>query len=39
MKKNKLDTEIDRIIHADHGDPFSVLGMHTETADGETQWR
>ncbi len=37
MKKNKLDTEIDRIIHADHGDPFSVLGMHTETAGGETQ--
>jgi len=30
MTKDKLDTEIDRIIHADHGDPFSVLGMHTE---------
>ena len=28
MKKDKLETAIDRIVHADHGDPFAVLGMH-----------
>jgi len=34
MKKDKQETAVDRIIHADHGDPFSVLGMHREGAKG-----
>jgi 1,4-alpha-glucan branching enzyme len=32
--KQKVDAEIDRILTADHGDPFSVLGMHSELRDG-----
>jgi 1,4-alpha-glucan branching enzyme len=34
MPKDKLEAEIDRVIHADHSDPFSVLGMHKEHRDG-----
>jgi|APTNR8051073442_1049403.scaffolds.fasta_scaffold08354_2 1,4-alpha-glucan branching enzyme len=34
MTRDKLDAEIDRIVHADHNDPFSILGMHEETRDG-----
>lgn len=34
MPIDKLEAEIDRIIHADHNDPFSVLGMHKEQRDG-----
>ncbi|MBK8210439.1 MAG: 1,4-alpha-glucan branching protein GlgB [Rhodospirillales bacterium] len=30
MPIDKLEAEIDRIINADHSDPFSVLGMHKE---------
>ncbi len=28
------DHEIDRLHHADHGDPFAVLGLHTDATDG-----
>ena len=30
MTKEKLESEIDRIVYADHNDPFSVLGMHKQ---------
>jgi 1,4-alpha-glucan branching enzyme len=30
MPHAKLEAEIDRIIHADHHDPFAILGMHAE---------
>ena len=36
MTQSKLDTEIDRILHADSHDPFAVLGMHTEVKDDVT---
>ena len=28
MTKETIDTEIDRVLHADHTDPFAILGMH-----------
>ncbi len=28
------DSEIDRLYHADHDDPFAVLGLHADTVDG-----
>lgn len=34
MTKQNLDAEIERILKGDHGDPFAVLGMHTEERDG-----
>jgi len=34
MTKDKLQSEIDRIVHADHSDPFSVLGMHKQQGPG-----
>jgi 1,4-alpha-glucan branching enzyme len=34
MIKEKLESEIDRIVHADHSDPFSFLGMHKQLVDG-----
>jgi 1,4-alpha-glucan branching enzyme len=37
MSKTKVDDEIDRILQADHGDPFSVLGMHTEKRGSATK--
>ena len=31
MKKQSPDrTAVDALMHGDHGDPFSVLGMHAE---------
>ena len=30
MPNAKLEADIDRIVHADHHDPFAVLGMHAE---------
>ncbi|MBL8659546.1 MAG: 1,4-alpha-glucan branching protein GlgB [Rhodospirillales bacterium] len=32
---NKHSTDIDRILHGDHSDPFAFLGMHVETADAK----
>ena len=29
----KLEADIDRIVHADHHDPFAILGMHVEVED------
>ena len=34
MPLDKLEEEIDRIVYADHNDPFSVLGMHKEQGTG-----
>ena len=34
MKKDKFETAIDRIVHADSADPFAILGMHVEGAKG-----
>ena len=34
MTEEKLETEIDRVIYADHNDPFSILGMHKQLVDG-----
>lgn len=34
MTKEKLESEIDRIVYADHSDPFSFLGMHKQLIDG-----
>ena len=34
MAKEKLEAEIDRIIYADHSDPFSILGMHKQLVNG-----
>jgi alpha-1,4-glucan:alpha-1,4-glucan 6-glycosyltransferase len=34
MTKHSADSEFERIVHGDHNDPFSVLGMHTEVRDG-----
>jgi 1,4-alpha-glucan branching enzyme len=34
MTEEKLETEIDRVIYADHSDPFSILGMHKQLVDG-----
>ena len=34
MIKQSADSELERIVHGDHNDPFSVLGMHTETLGG-----
>ena len=33
MTKEKLDSEIDRIVYADHNDPFAILGMHKQLID------
>jgi len=30
MKQERLEAAIDRILNADYGDPFSILGMHVE---------
>ena len=39
MPLDKLDEEIDRIVHGDHDDPFSILGMHIEKqAGGAERW-
>jgi 1,4-alpha-glucan branching enzyme len=32
--KQTMDAEVERILKGDHGDPFAVLGMHTEARDG-----
>jgi 1,4-alpha-glucan branching enzyme len=37
MTKTELDEQIDRIIKADYGDPFAVLGMHVEKDGGRQQ--
>src|SRR5512132_874399 len=34
MTEEKLETEIDRVIYANHNDPFSILGMHKQLVDG-----
>ncbi|SUS06218.1 1,4-alpha-glucan branching enzyme [uncultured Defluviicoccus sp.] len=34
MTNKNLEAEIDRILNADHGDPFSILGMHKDPAGG-----
>ncbi len=34
MTKQNVDAEIERILKGEHGDPFSVLGMHTEMREG-----
>jgi 1,4-alpha-glucan branching enzyme len=33
MPHAKLEADIDRIVHADHHDPFAILGMHAEVKD------
>ena len=33
MTKEMLDLEIDRIVYADHNDPFAILGMHKQLID------
>jgi|APTNR8051073442_1049403.scaffolds.fasta_scaffold10123_2 1,4-alpha-glucan branching enzyme len=35
MAKQPFNTEIDRILRAEHDDPFAVLGMHTDVVDGK----
>ncbi len=35
MMHKKLEADIDRILGADHGDPFAVLGMHIEVAEND----
>ncbi|MBK8175190.1 MAG: 1,4-alpha-glucan branching protein GlgB [Rhodospirillales bacterium] len=37
MTKEKTEAEIDRILYADHNDPFSFLGMHVEQSAGAPQ--
>jgi 1,4-alpha-glucan branching enzyme len=32
----RLDAAIDAVVRGDHGDPFSILGMHAEGRDGPT---
>ncbi len=34
MPLDKLEEEIDRIVYADHSDPFSILGMHKDQGAG-----
>jgi 1,4-alpha-glucan branching enzyme len=34
MTRETLESEIDRIVHANHDDPFSILGMHKQLIDG-----
>ncbi|MGZ8995560.1 MAG: 1,4-alpha-glucan branching protein GlgB, partial [Rhodospirillales bacterium] len=35
MANKKHSADIDRILHGDHNDPFSFLGMHTEAGEGK----
>ncbi|MGZ9034750.1 MAG: GlgB N-terminal domain-containing protein, partial [Rhodospirillales bacterium] len=35
MANKKHSADIDRILHGDHNDPFSFLGMHIEAGEGK----
>jgi len=35
MTSKNTDAEIEKFLNADHGDPFSILGMHTEKSAGK----